>query len=48
MSTSSRDGQATKHAISARTETFEILDRHFGIRVPADSRLELPGAPWPY
>ncbi|AKU93813.1 N-hydroxyarylamine O-acetyltransferase [Labilithrix luteola] len=42
-----RHGQATKHAISSRAELLDILDRHFGIRLPPDSPLEVPGAPWP-
>lgn len=40
------DGRAEKRPIATRAELLELLARHFGLRLPAGTRLDWPGANW--
>ena len=46
FSTRKKDGRAETTAIHSRSQLLEILDTKFGIQLPNDVQLNVPGSPW--
>jgi len=47
FSTRWTDGRTEHRVIESPKDLLDLLDRSFGLRLPADTRITVPAAPWP-
>jgi N-hydroxyarylamine O-acetyltransferase len=47
LSIRQRDGQVVTQHIASPEELLDILNKHFGLRFPPDTRFGPPDSPWP-